>query len=69
MIVTEEWLETIKDEKGYTKGQIEILNFWAKGEPLVGIEVSETVAKFLVICKGWRNGRYEKSIAMQHSEV
>jgi hypothetical protein len=59
MEVTREWLMTIQDDKGYTKGQIDVLNFWAKGRPWEGIEISETVAAFLVLCKSWRNGGYE----------
>ncbi len=62
MIVTREWLQTIQDAKGYTKGQIDVLNFWAKGKPWEGIEISDTVANFLMLCKGWRNGRYENEV-------
>ena len=59
MKVTREWLQEIRDEKGWTKGQIDVLNHWAKKRDWVGIEISDQVAHFLMCCKGFRNGRYE----------
>lgn len=59
MKITQEWLNEIRDEKGWTKGQIDVLNHWAKSKEWVGVEITEQVANFLKHCKGYRNGRYE----------
>ena len=60
MKITREFLQELQDEQGHTKGQIDVLNYWAKGKPWEGVEISDTVANFLRLCKGWRNGSYCK---------
>ena len=53
MIITQEWIETLKDEKGMTLGQEMLLNKWV-GVEWEGKEISEQVANFLEHCKGYR---------------
>ena len=54
MIVTQEWLNEISDEKGLTKGQMYLLKKWCKSDDHVGQEIPDNVGAFLVHCKGYR---------------
>lgn len=65
MKITQEWLHEIRDSKGWTKGQVDVLNFWAKGRDWVGVEIADQVANFLAHCKGYRDRRYESGSCKQ----
>lgn len=53
MQITQDWLEEIQDEDGLTKGQEFLLKKWV-GEDLVGKELPDQVANFLMHCRGYR---------------
>ena len=50
MIVTEEFLEGISDEQGFTNGQKYLLTKWGS----IGADMPDIVANFLLVCKGYR---------------
>jgi len=52
MIVTPAWIQSLKDDKGLTKGQIYLLNRWL-GDKWEG-ELDDFVAKTIESCKGYR---------------
>ena len=55
MQITDEWLDSIKDDKGLTRGQQMLLAVWADRLKYVGFgHLPDNVARFIEICKGWR---------------
>lgn len=52
--VTREWLESVSDDNGLTRGQQTLLNIWCHGTPYVGRQIPEYVAAFIEKCKGYR---------------
>jgi hypothetical protein len=55
MQITEEWLESIKDEQGLTLGQQKLLDIWAKRQHFVGYDMlPDQVAHVIATCKGYR---------------
>ena len=54
MIVTSEWIEAISDERGLTKGQKYLLDFWCKDHQYVDKDIPDQVANYLVHCRGYR---------------
>ncbi len=55
MLITEEWLESIKDEQGLTKGQVTLLEIWTKNQNFACYEIiPDFVARFIEKCKGYR---------------
>ena len=54
MIITQEWLDSIKDEQGVTTGQEYLLNKWICDDDWVGKIIPDHIAKFLKHCKGYR---------------
>jgi len=65
MLITEEYLDEIADEQGFTDGQTWVLHHWTKSAVWIGKEIPDQVANFLKHCKGFRNGRYEKEAKSQ----
>jgi hypothetical protein len=53
MKVTEEFIESICDEQGLTNGQKYLLDKWC-GRHIVGADIPDIVANFLLVCKGYR---------------
>lgn len=55
MLITNEWLDSIKDENGLTNGQIKLLAIWERKQNFAcyGI-IPDFVAQFLEKCKGYR---------------
>lgn len=62
MQITQEWLDSITDEKGLTNGQVKLLDIWCRGS-YVGADIPLFVANFLWHCKGYR-GMSEELKAM-----
>lgn len=55
MQITEEWLESIKDDKGLTNGQKIIMDEWARRLAFVGYgHLPDQAARFLLKCRGYR---------------
>ena len=58
MVVTDEFIESLKDERGLTKGQLYLLRLWIKRSEqmyFVGhLCIPDQVAHFLSHCKGYR---------------
>ena len=55
MQITSEWLDSIKDDQGLTKGQEKILDIWQKRQAFVGHGIlPDQVAVFVKGCKGYR---------------
>ena len=54
MIVTQDWLNEISDEKGLTKGQLYLLKKWCKGDDHINKEIPDLVGHFLLMCRGYR---------------
>jgi hypothetical protein len=61
MMITEEWLEGIKDYRGLTKGQLQIFDIWEKRQHFVGYGyLPNQVARFIEGCKGYRGEGLER---------
>ena len=55
MQITEEWMESIKDEQVLTNGQKQLLSIWAKRLAFAGYgHLPEQVAHVIETCKGYR---------------
>lgn len=55
MIVTSEWIESIKDEKGLTRGQEQLMSIWKNRLHYVGYGMlPDQVAHVIETCKGYR---------------
>jgi hypothetical protein len=54
MLITREWLDSICDDHGLTRGQQILLNVWCGTPPYVGQELPDFVAAFVGKCKGYR---------------
>ena len=55
MQITKEWLDSIQDEQGLTRGQVTLINLWAKRQAYVGYGyLPNQVANFLAGCRGYR---------------
>ena len=58
MRVTEEFIASIQDEHGLTKGQQYLLSYWldlSKKMHYVGYEhIPDQAANYLMLCKGYR---------------
>ena len=65
MLVTREWLESVSDEKGLTRGQQELLNNHAGGLPYVGSLLDDEIARHVALCKGWRKTRADVLLMRQ----
>ena len=52
--VTREWLDSVGDEQGLTRGQRSLLDDWCKGAPYVGKTIPAQVAQFIAGCRGYR---------------
>jgi len=64
MLITREWLDSISDGRGLTKGQQYLLNRWVGGVPYVGKLLDDKIAVFLEKCKGYRPNKSEFSIGV-----
>ena len=66
MQIDRNWLDRVEDDKGLTRGQVELLDIWCKGVPYVGKEIPDEVGLFIEKCRGYRpTYEYIKSIKMQ----
>lgn len=55
MQITDEWLQSIQDEKGLTNGQKQLLSIWEKRLAFVGYGyLPNIVAHVIETCKGYR---------------
>jgi hypothetical protein len=54
MEITREWLDSISDEHGLTKGQQVVLTNLTGPPPWVGKFINDQQANFLMYCKGYR---------------
>jgi hypothetical protein len=54
MEITREWLDSISDEHGLTKGQQVVLTNLTGPPPYVGKFITDQQANFLMHCKGYR---------------
>lgn len=54
MEITREWLDSVSDEQGLTKGQQVVLDNLTGGVPYVGKFITDQQANFLMYCKGYR---------------
>jgi hypothetical protein len=52
--ITREWLDSISDEHGLTKGQQVVLTNLTGEPPYVGKCITAQQANFLMYCKGYR---------------
>jgi hypothetical protein len=52
--ITRDWLDSVSDDQGLTKGQRTLLDIWCKGVPYVGKTVPAHVANFVEKCRGYR---------------
>ena len=53
--ITREWLDSVSDEKGLTKGQQVVLTNLTGEPPYVGKFITVQQANFLMHCKGYRH--------------
>lgn len=60
MEVTRDWLDSVSDERGLTRGQQELLNIWCHEMPYVGKTIPDFVARFLEKCRGYRGQGLER---------
>lgn len=51
--VTPEWLASLADDQGLTRGQTKLLEIWCGPEP-AGKQIPVDVATFIEKCKGYR---------------
>ena len=66
MEIDRDWLDRVGDEKGLTRGQVELLDIWCKGVPYVGKMILDEVGMFIEKCRGYRPTAEEiKLIKMQ----
>ncbi len=68
MQITPEWIESIQDEYGLTRGQAKLLDIW---EIRVGPGyLPDQVANFLALCKGYRGVKEEnwQALSRQHAD-
>ena len=57
MQITKQWLESIQDEHGLTRGQAQLLDIW---EQRIGPgQLPDHVASFVEKCKGYRGVKEE----------
>lgn len=55
MQITQEWLDSISDEDGLTRGQLKLLEIWKERQAYVGYDMlPDQVAVFLEGCRGYR---------------
>ena len=54
MLVTREWLDSVSDESGLTRGQQALLKIWLGDAPYVGKELDDFVARFIEKCRSYR---------------
>lgn len=54
MLVTREWLDSVSDKSGLTKGQQHLLSANLGGLPYVGKLLDDGIAKHVAQCRGWR---------------
>ena len=52
--ITREWLDSISDDKGLTRGQQQLLSIHCGDAPYVGKTLDGFVARFVEKCKGYR---------------
>lgn len=65
--MTPEWIESIQDEHGLTRGQVQLLDTWEKR---IGPgQLPEQVANFIAKCKGYRGVKEEnwQELSRQHA--
>jgi hypothetical protein len=63
MKITSEWLDSVADDKGLTRGQTKLLGIHTRGAPYVGQEIPDAVAHAIEQCRGYR-GMSEESKAL-----
>lgn len=54
MEITREWLDSISDERGLTRGQQTLLSIHCGEAPYVGKTLDDFVARFIEKCRGYR---------------
>jgi hypothetical protein len=64
--ITREWLDSISDEQGLTKGQQVVLTNFTGNPPWVGKFITEQQANFLMHCKGYRPNLVIKNERGEH---
>lgn len=64
MVVTREWLESVIDEQGLTRGQQQLLKIHMGDSPYVGRLLDDQIGKVIQGCKGYR-GPSEEFKAMR----
>jgi len=64
MQITEEWLRSIQDEHGLTRGQVQLLDIW---ERRIGSgHLPDQVANFIALCKGYRGVKETNWQSLSH---
>jgi hypothetical protein len=70
MIITPEWLESIQDERGLTRGQVQLLGIWKDRLAFVGYDhLPDVVANFLMMCKGYRGPKPEDLVTLSNQHA
>lgn len=54
MLVTRQWIDSISDQAGLTRGQQQLLSAHLGGLPYVGKLLDDKIAKHVEQCRGWR---------------
>lgn len=55
MQITDDWVESVKDDKGLTNGQKQLFAIWEKKQAFVGFgHLPDQVAHTIETCKGYR---------------
>lgn len=55
MQITEDWLQSIQDEQGLTRGQRQLLSIWEKRLAFVGYGfLPDQLAHVIETCRGYR---------------
>lgn len=68
MIITADWLTSIQDEHGLTRGQVQLLDIWEKR---IGPgHLPDQVANFLALCKGYRGVKEQnwQALSRHHAD-
>ena len=69
MQITDEWLESVQDSNGLTRGQQQLLTIWADKLAYVGFGyLPDNVALFIEGCKGWRKTPAEIQAMRQNNQ-
>jgi len=68
MEIDRDWLDRVGDDKGLTRGQVELLDIWCKGVPYVGKMIPDEVGLFIEKCRGYRPTAEEIKLIKMHGE-